>query len=301
MTIDLDAATAFMTTHSRPLERRWFARLVGAADPEGVVAALDGHRNDDGGYGWAIEPDLRATNSQPAGALHAFEVLEALVPHTTNQASTLCDWLASATLDDGGLPFALPLDDPTGSAPFWASADPFASSLHITSAVTASAQRLARHDSSVREHPWLRRSTDYCLRAIEALAQPGHVLELKYALQFLDAVHDVAPSAAGQMTRLAAAIPPSGMLHVEGGLEDEMLRPLDFAPEPSRPLRDRFAADVVADDLARLASLQQPDGGWVVDFTAYSPAAAIDWRCLATVRAVAVLQANGWVDRPTLR
>jgi len=301
MTIDLAAATAFMTTHARPLERRWFSHLTGATDPRGVVAALDAHRNADGGYGWAIEPDLRAANSQPAGALHAFEVLEALAPFTSDHSSTLCDWLESATLDDGGLPFALPVDDSTGTAPFWAGADATTSSLHITSAVTAAAQRLARHDPAVRNHDWFRRSTSYCLRTIEAIDTPSHVLELKYALQFLDAAHDAEPSAVVQLTRLAEQIPPSGMVHVEGGLEDEMLRPLDFSPHPGRPLRDVFAPDIVADDLARLASLQQPDGGWVVDFAAYSPAATIDWRCLATVHAVTVLQANGWADRPTAK
>jgi hypothetical protein len=301
MQIDLAAATSFMTTHSRPLERRWFAHLTAERDPEGVAAALDAHRNADGGYGWAIEPDLRATNSQPAGALHAFETLESLAPFTTPHASTLCDWLDSATLADGGLPFALPLDDPTGSAPFWANADHASSSLHITSAVVAAAQRVARDDPAVREHPWLRRATDHCLHTISALDAPGHVLELKYALQFLDAVHDTEPSAAAQLARLAGRIPPSGTLHVAGGLDDEMMRPLDFSPQPGRPLRQYFSAGVIAEDLARLASLQQPDGGWVVDFTAYSPAAAVDWRCLATVRAVAVLRANGWADEPTSR
>jgi hypothetical protein len=40
---------------------------------------------------------------------------------------------------------------------------------------------------------------------------------------------------------------------------------------------------------------QQDDGGWVVDFTACSPAAALDWRGYATVGALTVLRANGRV------
>ena len=35
------------------------------------------------------------------------------------------------------------------------------------------------------------------------------------------------------------------------------------------------------------------DGGWRVDFASYSPAAALEWRGYATVRAVSVLQRNG--------
>jgi hypothetical protein len=44
----------------------------GGAEP--VLAALRAYRNPDGGYGQGLEPDLRAPESQPAAAWHAFEV-----------------------------------------------------------------------------------------------------------------------------------------------------------------------------------------------------------------------------------
>jgi hypothetical protein len=109
MTIDLLAARNFMATHARVLDRRRFELLDGETDPSGVLAALDGYRNSDGGYGWALEADLRSPESQPAAALHAFEVLEAIAPTTAPQAAALCDSLDSVTLSDGGLPMALPL------------------------------------------------------------------------------------------------------------------------------------------------------------------------------------------------
>jgi hypothetical protein len=79
---------------------------------------------------------------------------------------------------------------------------------------------------------------------------------------------------------------------VVGGIEGQRLYPTDFAPEPHRPLRRLFTDDLVAADLDRLAGLQQPDGGWVVDFDSFSPAATLDWRGYATVRAVTVLARN---------
>jgi hypothetical protein len=82
-------------------------------------------------------------------------------------------------------------------------------------------------------------------------------------------------------------------MHVGGGLEDEMVRALDFAPEPGGPVRALFADDVVATDLARIAGLQEDDGGWKVDYTAYSPVAALEWRGYVTVRSVRILQRNG--------
>lgn len=292
MSIDLLAASRFMAAHARILDRRRFQLLEGSGAPDAVLAAADGYRNPDGGYGWGLEPDLRSTESQPGGALHAFEAFVEAAPLTSPHAVELCDWLASASRPDGGLPFALPVGDPAGTRSFWIEADPSASSLHITSAVTAMAHRVARHDAAVAGHSWLRRATDYCLRAIDTMSPTPHALEVHFVLTFLDAIVDEQPNAAALIERVGAAIPSSGSLHVGGGLEDEMLRPLDFAPEPGRPVRQLFADDVIAADLDRLVHLQADDGGWPVDFASASPIAALEWRGYTTVRAVSIIQRN---------
>lgn len=78
-----------------------------------------------------------------------------------------------------------------------------------------------------------------------------------------------------------------------GGAEGETLHLLDCAPEPGRPVRDLIDEAAVSADLDRLENGQQADGGWTVDFTSYSEAAALEWRGYATVSAVATLRANG--------
>ena len=290
---DLDAASDFMATHARLLDRRRFDVVAHGAPPEGVLAALSAHRNPDGGYGWGLEPDLRATESQPGPALHAFEVFEDIAPATSPQAGELCDWLDSVTLPDGGLPFALPVGRAAGCAPFWANADPSASSLQITAVVPSIANRVAGPDPAVAEHPWLRRATDYSLEAIAARGDDWFALELAFSVQLLDSVHDQRPEAAELLTRLSERIPPDGLVPVTGGIEGETMRPLDFAPFPDRPVRRLFDSDTIAADLDRLASGQEGDGGWRVDFANYSPAAELEWRGHMTVRAVAILKRNG--------
>jgi hypothetical protein len=293
MTIDLSAARDFMAGHARVLDRRRFELLGGESDPAGALAALDAHRNPDGGYGWGLEPDLRSPESQPGAALHAFEVLEEVAPATGRQAVALCDWLGSTTLPDGGLPFALALGLAAGSGPWWQDADPSVSSLQITAIVTARAQRVAAHDPAVAGHPWLERATCYCLDAIDALDEAPFAYVLSFSLLFLDAVHEGRPEAASLLRKLGSYVPADGRLPVTGGAENEMLHPLDVAPYPDRPARELFAPDVIEADLDRLAALQQDDGGWVVDFRSASPAAALDWRGYATVRAVDILRRNG--------
>jgi hypothetical protein len=88
-------------------------------------------------------------------------------------------------------------------------------------------------------------------------------------------------------------IPEDGHVPVHGGVEGEKLRPLDLSPDPDAPSRALLDPAVVAADLERLASGQQEDGGWTVDFESRSPAGKLDWRGYATVAAIDVLTRNG--------
>jgi hypothetical protein len=292
MDIDLPAARSFMAAHARTLDRRRLDLLLRDGGADGVLAALDAYRNPDGGYSWGLEPDLRAPESQIGGAYHAFETLADVAPATSPRAVELCDWLDSVTLPDGGLPFALPIADPAGCAPFWANADPTASSLQLSAFVAANALRVSAHDPAVAGHPWLARVTDYCLGAIDALDGAPFAIELNASIQFLDAVHGPRPEAAGLLEKLGAHIPADGRVPVTGGAEGETMRALDFAPFPDRPARALFGAEAIEAGLRELAGEQRDDGGWTVDFQSYSPAAELEWRGYATVRAIATLRAN---------
>jgi hypothetical protein len=297
MTIDLSAAADFMAGHARVLDRRRFELLQAETDnASGVLAALDAYRNPDGGYGWGLEPDLRSPESQPAAAWHAFEVFENVAPVTSPHAAVLCDWLDSVTLPDGGLPMAVPLGLAAGSAPWWQSSDPSVSSLQITTVVAGAAQRVAAHDPAVAEHPWLERATRYCLDAIGAMDEAPFAYVLSFSVRFLDAVHESRPEVPALMQKLAEHIPDDGNIRVSGGTEDEMLHPLDVAPEPDRPARELYPPELIAADLDRLAALQQDDGGWTVDYMRISPAGSLDWRGYATVRAVDILRRNRRLD-----
>ena len=293
MTVDLSAAAGFLAGSARVLDRRRFDLLFGDGAAEPVLAAVDGYRNPDGGYGWGLEPDLRSRTSQPGGALHAFEVFADVGEAASYRAMELGDWLLSVSLPDGGLPFALPVPDAAACAPFWAGADSSRSSLQITAIVAGAAHRAAAHIPALEEHPWLATATDHCVRAVTALTEAPHPMELAFAVQFLDAAARDRPDAVEALDRLRPWVPADGRLHVTGGAEDEYMRPLDFAPLPGGPARSLFAPEVVEAELERLGGAQQPDGGWTVDFASYSPAAALEWRGLRTVDSLVLLRANG--------
>ena len=291
--VDTAAAVSFLASYGRTLDRRRLELLLGAGDVDAVLAALDAYRNTDGGYGWGIEPDLRSPESQPTGAMHAFEVLAevAAVASVTNaRAVELCDWLDRRTLGDGGLPFTLPVTDPAGCAPLWLGGDHETASLQMTAQVAANAHLLARHHPRVAGHPWLARATSWCYDAIARLDSAPHAYALLFAVRFLDAVSEAEAQADARLKRLGRLLPPDGVVPVAGGAPAEALRPLYFAPRADGPARRLFAADVVAAELERLAGLQQPDGGWTVDFVSSSPIASLEWRGYATVAAITALR-----------
>ncbi|MEQ2527451.1 hypothetical protein WMO40_12115 [Bacillaceae bacterium CLA-AA-H227] len=294
MSINLDGASAFIASHARLLDRLRFEALTNGSDNarQAILRGLEAYRNPDGGYGWGIEPDLRASESQPAGALHAFEAFADAGPVTSPHATALLDWLNSVTLPDGGLPFALPISDPVACAPFWVQANPAESSLQITAAVATAAHRVARWDKSVRDHPWLETATRYCLDAIRQIDEAPFAYVLSFALQFLDIASDTYPEARELLGHLGQFIPKEGALAVEGGAEGEKLHLLNFAPEPGRPIRELLDPKAVEKDLDRLEQGQLEDGGWAVDFTSYSDAASLEWRGYVTVGAVSLLRMN---------
>ncbi len=294
--IDLAAALVFVTTHARVLDRRLLGFRLGDTAPTKVVNALNAYRNEDGGFGWAIEPDLRSASSQPVGALLAFEVLHQITPTGDRMGVALCDWVAGITLPGGGVPFALPADDDAGSAPWWASADPTEPSLHITAAICGAAHRAGDGSPGVAGHPWLTETTDWCLRRITDAEGRHPAYEQLYVTRFLDAVAGSRPEARDHLERLADSMPPTWQLPVEGGTEDEKLEPIQFAPHPDRPVRRLVPDDVIEDDLDRLEAAQTSDGGWAVDFVPVTAAATIEWRGFVTVQALLTLAANGRLD-----
>ncbi len=119
---------------------------------------------------------------------------------------------------------------------------------------------------------------------------------LAFCVRLLDAVYGRDGSAPRLLARLTKYVPSDGRLRVVGGLPNEALWPLDLAPEPGRPARVLLDDAVIAADLERLARGQDEDGGWSVDFQTYSPAAALEWRGYATVRALSILRDNGTIE-----
>ncbi|MEV6906732.1 hypothetical protein [Amycolatopsis sp. NPDC051071] len=284
MSIDLEAAREFIESTARVLERHQLAVLLDDGLVAPVLSALKPYQNSDGGFGHALEPDVRCPGSQPSAALSALDVLTEVEAVHDPMITEMADWIAAIAHPDGGIPTVLPSADGHPRAPWMT---PNTEAGFLTYALAARLWRLG-----VR-HPWLEKATAWCWNQIDAIENPAGYT-VKFALEFLDAVPDPARAAAA-VDRFRPAIRDDGTVSVEGGIENEHIHPLDLSPRPSAPSRALFGDKTIATDLDRLEGEQLEDGGWDFHFLHFSPGQIVERRGVVTLGAIRTLREHGRV------
>ncbi|MFI1035663.1 hypothetical protein [Streptomyces sp. NPDC020951] len=292
----LSRAEQFVWLTARVLEQRLFAHdfLHGAADP--VETALDAYRNEDGGYGHALEPDLRGPVSQPLHTAHALRVLDSIGCLGGRRVERVCRYLTSVSTGDGALPAIHPSQRGYPAAPFIPIVDDPPSELLSTGPVVG-----LLHRNEVW-HAWLFRATDFCWQAVDSLER-SHPYEIEAAVTFLDSAPDRprAEAAADRLGRLVraqrlAALDPD---HLDaypvapGYAPGEHHFPYDFARTPHSLARGWFTDDEMTRSLDHLGDEQEKDGGWPIRWHRWAPGTAIEARPMATIEALRTLRAYG--------
>lgn len=289
-------AEHFVWLTARVLEQRLFAHhfLNGNADP--VETALDAYRNEDGGYGHALEPDLRGPVSQPLHAGHALRVLDAIGRCGGQRVERVCRYLTSVSTSDGALPVIRPSQRGYPAAPFIPIVDDPPSELLATGPVVG-----LLHRNEVW-HAWLFRATDFCWHAVESLRE-SHPYEVQAAVAFLDSAPDRprAEAAADRLGRLVrehrlAALDPERLdTHPvsPGYAPGEHHFPHDYAKTPHSLARAWFTDEEMERSLDFLTGEQQEDGGWPIRWRQWAPSAALEARPIVTIEALRTLRAYG--------
>ena len=281
MRADFAAARDFVVREGRVLERRLFARLFDGADPHGVVDAVRGYRNPDGGFGHGLEPDKRCPDSQPLDVQIALETMDAAGDVDRTLALGACDFLESVADERGAVPPVLPSIAAYPRAEHWGDGD-FPPGLNPTAGIAA-----LLHKHRV-EHPWRERATRFCLEEIER-SPPEEAHTIRVALLFVEHV-----SAAESLVEpLVERLPTASYFRADPHDPGYGLTPLDFAPRPDSRWRSLFADDDVDGHLDRLERDQADDGGWPLTWTPPSEASSLEWRAIQTILAIRVLRAYG--------
>ena len=282
-TPDFNAAAAFVAASARVLDRRRFQRLFEDGPAGAVRDAVAAYRNEDGGFGYALEPDCRAPGSQPAATAMALQILDQADTWDEDLARGACDWLATVAPAEGGAAFVQPSVAEGPHAPWWVPAE--GPSLIQTGQIAA---LLYAHGMA---HPWLDGAARVMWSGIEKLAEPNGY-EMFGVLAFLEHVPD-RERAGAAFERVGPLLLSSGLVALDPEAAGETFGPLDFAPLPGSIARRLFDQATVDAHLDHLAGAQRDDGGWMFNWPSWSPAAEADWRGFLTVDALRVLRANG--------
>ena len=154
--IALDAAEAFLESHARLVERLVFAHVFRDAGVEPVLHVLQGYQNEDGGFGHALEPDLRGPESQPIHVDMALRVLDSVGLAPPEIVARGCSYLQSVSSDVGGVPAILESATKHARSAHWELDAWPSSSLNPTAMIAG-----LLHSLGVG-HPWLTPRTTSC-------------------------------------------------------------------------------------------------------------------------------------------
>ncbi|MCD0442881.1 hypothetical protein LO763_04485 [Glycomyces sp. A-F 0318] len=278
------AAERYLALHARLIDRARFANAFRGGQAGPVLHAVRAYQNPDGGFGTAIEPDLRGASSQPQGVEVALWALDAVGAFEEAIVLGACAWLEANSTEEGGVPWVLPsvLDDERG--PWW---QPQGEEPPAALNPTAPIAGLLHHHGV--KHPWLEAATEFCWRGIGDLREVG-AYDAMCVLAFLERVPDRERAEAEferlrDSLRAAAAIDPEAEGHVH--------TPLDLAPRPASMARGLFSDEEIDLHLDALIEAQQEDGGWAPNFTMWTPAVVHEWGGFLTRATLETLRAYG--------
>lgn len=301
-------ARAFLLERGRPLDAARFRHAFEGGSAADVLDALRTYRTPDGGFGRALEPDVRAPESSVLATGTALEVLHDLgVPASEPLLVGTAGWLREhlhVTLGGSVWPFLPPEAGAHPHAPWWSQAGP-----DTLAAAFGGFRVNPRAGIVARLWRWPElwpegllalltvETRDAVLAGLEPGDVNGHAVAALFAqtpevpedhrLPALEYLRDVLPER-------VAATPEA--------LAGYGLDPLHVAPSPAAPLAPALE-DSLAAALTHLLTSQREDGSWAPTwdwggtFPDAWPEAEAEWRSVRTWEALRALRDWGRVER----
>lgn len=276
----MDTFTAgrdFVRREARLVENRLFAAVFEDADPQGVVDALRGYQNADGGFGHGLEPDKLVPDSLALDVEVAFDTLLASGAKDDEMVRRAVDWLAATATADGAVSLCSPAIEGYPRAEH-VSEWTYQPSVNPTAGLVGRLYKLGF------EHPWREQAGAWCAAQLaDGLPEDAHGLH--ESLEFLEHTDDV------DLDRIRDWLPKLQHFRADAADPSYGVTPLHLAPTPDSIWRQLFDDAQIEAHLDRLIADQQPDGGWAITWEPPSQAATLAYRGILTVGALRTLKA----------
>lgn len=283
--MSFEQGTQFIWTNARLLERAVFEYRIGRAPSERIIAILKTYQNPDGGFGHALEPDLRATESQPLFTEFALRTLYDSNLHAPELVYKACDFLAHHADLQRGIPTIFPSSQKYPRAGHWDNPHPQQPSFERLTGLVG----LANWQGI--SHPWLENAVEACVKFLTtARCEDAHTIHNAFCL--LESLPD-GPDIRKLYNKLSGELSRASFFCELAPVTGYGLTPLDIAPSPDSYCRTLFSDAQIEAHLNDLASKQEPDGGWPIAWQPPGELARCEWRAYKTVISLCTLRAYG--------
>jgi hypothetical protein len=272
----LTAARDFVRREARLLEGRLFSTLFEGADPQGVVDALRGYQNPDGGFGHGLEPDKRCPASLALDVEVAFDTLLAAGAHDDEMIRRAVDWLQSVATPDGAVSLCAPIVEDYPRAEHisdWT----YQPDLNPTAGLVGRLHKLGV------VHPWRDQAAAWCAAEL-AKGFPEDAHGMHEAMEYLEHTDNV------DLDQVRDWLPKLNWYRADAADPTYGVTPLHLAPTPDSFWRPLFADPQLEAHLDRLIADQQPDGGWAITWEPPSQSSTLAYRAIVTLSALRTLK-----------
>lgn len=281
----LEKGSRFIWENARLLERVIFEYHFLHGPSARVLAVLRTYQNDDGGFGQALEPDLRTPESQPLFVEFALRTLYDCKLRDPAMVLRACNFIERSTDLKRGIPTIFPSSRIYPRAEHWNNLATEQPSLGRLTGLVGLASWQAV------QHPWLSTAVEICLKhmATTGFDDAHTILNAFCLLESIARERNV-----GRLFgKLSKELRHAKFFCGEVPVETYALTPLTFAPSPDSFCRPIFADSQIEAHLKDLASRQEADGGWPIQWEPPGEMARREWRAYKTVMALSALRAYG--------
>ncbi|MFD0871528.1 Uncharacterised protein [Chlamydia abortus] len=287
----VERAKSFIYNHGRLLDRRRFEYFFEGGSKEAVISALQAYQNHDGGFGNALEPDIRCPHSQPVATEVALLVMDEMGCFDRDIIRGIVCYLKKITVSTGGFPIALRELNEYPHAPWWTvKSDPLA---NINPTGQIMGLLLKQNEvTDFYEEEWFQQTLQYLWDYVDREEPSGYHDGVQW-ISFLEHAPDRQRAEAILATKVDKWLSRQDTIERNPAAKGYVHKVLDWASS-----RECYAAKFISEEefkqhLSHLVEQQQEDGGWPMSWQEVSLGAALEWRGGITVERLKTLKSYG--------
>ncbi|MCR2802762.1 hypothetical protein [Paenibacillus soyae] len=285
-----EKARTFVYQNARLLDHKRFAYFFEGGSKQDVLEALKAYQNEDGGFGHALEPDIRCPHSQPVPTEYALHVMDELEAFDESLLKGVIRYVRGISLPNGGVPLAFKSLMEYPHAPWWKTEDDTIANINPTGQIMGYLLKQNTITGLEREE-WFGRNLDFIWRAIGEGEPEGYHDGVQW-ITFLEHAPVMERSEAARR-RLDKWLAKPGVIERNPEAQGYVHKVLDWIASP-RSYASKFVAESDVElHLDAMLEQQREDGGWAITFPAVSPMGELEWRGSLTVDRLRTLQAFG--------